>query len=415
MRKLAILFVLGALLLSVNLPAQDLRGSSGNFYATISKSFDVQAGGSLTVKNVTGDFDVKGWTNNVVEITQEIRIKSFTKGEAEEIFKRAHNAIEQSGSRIRIEGDYDGNRVHSTFTINVPEKFDVAIGTSGGDIELAGTEGEIDLSTSGGDIEIMDTAGRTRANTSGGDLTFSDVSGTIAGATSGGDIELKDIYGDGTFTTSGGDIYLVNATDRVKLNTSGGSIKVEQVSGDLNANTSGGDISVRQISGSCSVNTSGGDIDLHDIQGPTRANTSGGDITGENFMEKISVNTSGGDINLENVQAAVSGRTSGGDIDVVVTLTDFSKPHDVDLKTSGGEIKLTIPEDMPATVSAEIRTSRRNYEMKRYDIYSDFPLTKIEPDDRGEVVIRSEGDINGGGDPIVLETSGGDIYIKKIK
>ncbi|MBN1480267.1 hypothetical protein JXA70_08360 [candidate division KSB1 bacterium] len=415
MKPKACLLILLALVLSAPLPAQGLKGSSGNFYATINRSFDVQPGGSITVKEVTGDFKVTGWSKNVVEITQEIKIKSFTKGEAEEIYKRAQDAIEQSGSKIRIEGDYDGNRVHSIFTINVPEKFDVSIGTSGGDIELSGTEGEVDVSTSGGDISITDTAGRTRASTSGGDLTFSDISGTVAGATSGGDIDLKDIYGQGTFTTSGGDISLTNATDNIKLNTSGGSIKVREVSGDLGANTSGGDIDVMNITGSCSVNTSGGDITLQDMSGPTNANTSGGDISGSNLMEKIHVNTSGGDIDLDNVQAQVSGRTSGGDVNVVVTLKDFSKPHGVDLQTSGGTIKLTIPEDMPATVKAEIRTSRRNYEMKRYDIYSDFPLRKTEPDEHGDVIIKSEGDINGGGDPIDLETSGGDIYIKKGK
>lgn len=415
MKSKLCLSMLLALFLSAPILAQGLQGSSGNYYATINKSFDVQPGGSITVKDVTGDFKVTGWSKNVVEITQEIRIKSFTKGEAEEIYKRAQNAIIQSGSTIRIEGDYDGNRVYNNFTISVPEKFDVAIRTSGGDIELSGTEGEVDVSTSGGDIDISDTAGRTRANTSGGDLKFSDISGTVAGATSGGDIDLKDIYGQGTFTTSGGDIVLNNATDNISLNTSGGSIRVQQVSGDLGANTSGGDIHVMNISGKCSVNTSGGDITLQDISGPTNANTSGGDISGANFREKIHVNTSGGDIDLDNVQAEVSGRTSGGDVNVVVTLTDFSKPHGINLHTSGGTIKLTIPDNMPATVKAEIRTSRRNYEMRRYDIYSDFPLRKTEPDKHGDVIIKSEGDINGGGDLIELETSGGDIYLKKGK
>jgi hypothetical protein len=401
------------LILSAAMLAQELKGSSGNFYATIQKSFDVSPGGSITIKEVPGDFDVKGWDKNVVEITQEIKIKSFTKGEAEEIFRRAKTAFTQSGNKIRIDGDYDGNRIYNNFIIKVPTTFDVTIGTSGGDIELAGTEGEIELSTSGGDISISNTSGRTRVSTSGGDLSFSDVSGTVSGSTSGGDIDLQNIYGEGTFTTSGGDIVVRNATDRIKLNTSGGDIRVEEVSGDVGANTSGGDITVRKVGGTCSVNTSGGDIELSDIEGAMSANTSGGDIEGENFMESISVNTSGGDIRLDNVQGEVKGNTSGGDVDVVVTLKDFSKAHGVNLKTSGGTIKLTIPADLPATVHAEIRTSRRNYDAKRYDIYSDFPLTKTKPEERGEVVITSEGDINGGGDPIKLETAGGDIYIKK--
>jgi hypothetical protein len=414
MKKLAYLFLMVALISSAGL-AQKLEGSSGKFTATINKSFDVKAGGSLTVKDVTGDFDVQAWSKDVVDITQKITIKSFTKGEAEEVYKRAQNSFSQSGSKIRIEGDYNGSRVSNNFVIKVPETFDVKIGTSGGDITLDGTQGEVELSTSGGDIAIAKTSGRTRVNTSGGDLTFNDITGNVAGATSGGDIKLQDIFGEGTFTTSGGDIDLKNATDRIKLSTSGGSIDVEDVSGDLNANTSGGDIDVRKVGGSCSVNTSGGDINLNDITGRMSANTSGGDIAGSTFLAPIKVNTSGGDIRLADVQAEVSGNTSGGDVDVTMTLTDFSQPHGVDLRTSGGNIKLTIPADMPATVDAEIRTSRRNYERRRYDIYSDFPLTKIEPDERGEVVIQATGDINGGGDLVKLQTSGGDIHIKKGK
>lgn len=414
MKKLIYLFVITALLTSAGL-AQKLEGDSGNFYATINKSFEVKAGGSLTVKDVPGDFNVEAWSKDEVSITQKITIKSFTKGEAEEVFKRAQNSITQTGGKIRIDGDYNGSRVSNDFIINVPETFDVKIGTSGGDIALQGTEGEVELSTSGGDIKITDTSGRTRASTSGGDLNFHAVTGNVTGATSGGDIELSDIFGEGTFTTSGGDIRLKNATDRIKLATSGGSINVEEVTGDLNANTSGGDIDVQKIGGSCSVNTSGGDINLNDITGRMSANTSGGDIKGSTFLAPIKVNTSGGDIRLEDVQAEVHGNTSGGDVDVTMTLTDFSTPHGVELKTSGGTIKLTIPENMPATVNAEIRTSRRNYERRRYDIYSDFPLTKTQPDERGEVVIQAKGDINGGGDVVNLETSGGDIYIKKAK
>ena len=415
MKNLSIALPIALLFCCATGYSQELKGSNGNFTAKIEKSYDVSPGGSLTVKKVVGDFTIKGWTKNVVEITQEIRIKSYTRGEADEVYKRVLASYSISGDKVRIEGDNNGNRMNNTFTINVPEKFNVEVGTSGGDIDLSGVEGEVELATSGGDIEVMDTAGRVKVSTSGGDLKFSSISGPITGSTSGGDIDLQDIFGEGTFSTSGGDIRLKNATNRVRLSTSGGSIKVATVTGDLGANTSGGNIDVRDISGDCSVNTSGGDIDLNDIKGLLKANTSGGDISGANFDKKISVNTSGGDIKLDNVKAGVSGNTSGGDVTVIMTNTDFSQDHSVDLRTSGGTIKLTIPEKMPATINAQIKTSRRNYERKRYDIYSDFPLTKTKPDEYGKVIIKSEGDINGGGDLIRLETSGGDIHIKKAK
>ena len=47
-----------------------------------------------------------------------------------------------------------------------------------------------------------------------------------------------------------------------------------------------------------------------------------------------------------------------------------------------------------------------------YQIHSDFPLS-IKDEDRNS--ITAKGDINGGGDSIQLNTTDGDIYIKKLK
>ncbi len=123
--------------------------------------------------------------------------------------------------------------------------------------------------------------------------------------------------------------------------------------------------------------------------------------------------TSGGDVELENVQAPIIARTSGGNMDVEVTLKDFSKPHGVELRTSGGDITLTLPAGIPVTVVAEIVLDKRRRSMKRYDIYSDFPLSKKQTEEEGKDVIRSTGEVNGGGDKVYLRTSAGNIHIKK--
>lgn len=396
---------------------QELKGESGDFYATISKSFKVGEGGSFKVERITGSFIISTWEVEQVDIQQDIRIRSYTRGEAEEIYRRAQTSCTMSGKTVYIKGDFDddGNRVENTYTVTLPRRFNVDIEARGGDITLTKLEGDIEMQTSGGDIQLLETSGRTRVTTSGGDMSFEKVTGEISANTSGGDIELRKVFGRGQFNTSGGDIDLDEATNAITLNTSGGDIQVKRAQANLSANTSGGNIDVSDCLGNCSVNTSGGDISLERMKGKVDAQTSGGEIDGADFEEPVSVSTSGGDIRLADVRAAVSCATSGGDVDVQMTLTDFSKNHAVDLQTSGGKITLTIPGKMPASITAEIRTSRGNYKMERYDIYSDFPLTKTKPVESGEAVIHSEGDINGGGDPIHLETTSGDIYIKKAK
>ncbi len=61
---------------------------------------------------------------------------------------------------------------------------------------------------------------------------------------------------------------------------------------------------------------------------------------------------------------------------------------------------------------AEIRMFAKGRLPSRHNIYSDFPLTTAQPEKWGQSVLRSTGEINNGGDPIVLITSAGDISLK---
>ena len=63
---------------------------------------------------------------------------------------------------------------------------------------------------------------------------------------------------------------------------------------------------------------------------------------------------------------------------------------------------MTLPEKLPASIEAKIKVSRHDHRTERYDIYSDFPLTKQDEDEFSRTIV-STGDINGGGDLISLE------------
>ncbi len=201
-------------------------------------------------------------------------------------------------------------------------------------------------------------------------------------------------------------------------NTSGRSIELYNVGAEVDAHTSGGDIIVNGSKGSLEVSTSGGDIELKNINDVIEAKTSGGDIEADNVLNGIKVKTSGGDIELNDIKGFIEAATSGGDVEAQMTLTNFSKNHHVTLKSSGGNLKLYIPAKLPATIDATIKIS--GFSWHDYEISSDFPLTtetvKDSKSQRGKRVetIHSHGKINGAGDLIKLETSNGNIEIKKL-
>lgn len=182
----------------------------------------------------------------------------------------------------------------------------------------------------------------------------------------------------------------------VEAYTSGGDVKLQNVKGKIVLKTSGGDINVSGLNGNVEVSTSGGDIVFSNSYGELNFSTSGGDIKGNKFSGKLEVSTSGGDITLLGSDAVINGSTSGGDISL-----DYSGQNQgIELSTSGGDIAVKLPKDVNATA---------NLSTLGGDIKSDFKgnnAVKISS-------TKFEADINNGGNPLVLKTTGGSIVLKK--
>lgn len=405
--------IIGVLMISQVMPQKtDLKREGDKYVARINKEYSAKPGGKLKIFNVSGDITVSSWNNNQVKISENLQLDVYTAEEAQKVYEKVLAGYQQTGNDVIIEGLEKKNWIKRNFEINVPREFNLDLQTSGGDMKITAMKGTIELKTSGGDIQILDANGNIAAKTSGGDLKLEKIEGILDAKTSGGDVDLIDLSGTMNIKTSGGDITLVGGKKEIDLKTSGGSISVKNVAGTLSAKTSGGDIQTQNCEGNITLQTSGGDITLQNLKGTIEAGTSGGDIEGNALLDSVMLHTSGGNIQLKDIQGVLDAKTSGGDIDVEITTTDFTKPHSVQLHTSGGDIDLTLPAKIPATILAEIILGRSS-QLKQYDISSDFPLTKNKVEENGNQIIRSQGEINGGGDQILLKTSGGNIRIHK--
>ena len=178
------------------------------------------------------------------------------------------------------------------------------------------------------------------------------------------------------------------------LHTSGGRIDVQEVTGSVEAETSGGDLELNQITGEIDVETSGGNIKAGEIRGGLEAETSGGSIHVSEVSGDVDVETSGGSIRIRDVDGNVEAQTSGGSISVRFTGSPAGE-----LETSGGSIDVQFSGD--AGVDLEARTSGG-----RVTIDEEFSITgRVE---RGEV----EAKLNGGGEELNLQTSGGNIRVR---
>ena len=416
MKKCILNLILIIFTLSCLVHAQQIKKEGDHFKAKIENSYPVKPGGTLELKSVKSDVRIESWENSSVQIIQNIEMDVYTQDEAEEIVERMKGNTEIDGNTVRIKGLDGKSWINGDYEIKVPSKFTLDIKLAAGDVTIEGVTGDHTISTAGGDIVLNDLTGVISVNTAGGDFSFSDISGRLSAKTSGGDVNLENIFAEADIKTSGGDIIVKHSTNRLNANTSGGDILIEEADGSVNAATSGGDIKVDDFKGDqLSLHTNGGDIELVGIHGVMSANTNGGDISGRNFTGQIQAMTNGGDISLRDVKAPATAANTGGDIELEITLTDFSKPHNINLKSTAGDITLILPEKLPATITAEIQQFGKKSADERGDIYSDFPLTKSVDDETGGKIIRSTGKINGGGDAIDIRVQSGDIYIKKSK
>ena len=154
----------------------------------------------------------------------------------------------------------------------------------------------------------------------------------------------------------------------VAAETSGGSIEIKEIAGDLFGLTSGGGIRASEIEGSVEVETMGGSIRVNKVGGPVVAVTTGGSIKVE-FM-----GSPAGEL-----------RTTGGSIDVKAPAeSNFS----LEARTLGGNVRLD--DDFGKADDDHDRAGRRRSRLARGGL---------------------EADVNGGGERLRLDTTGGSIRV----
>lgn len=161
----------------------------------------------------------------------------------------------------------------------------------------------LDLSTQGGSIQVMDTDGReTKLRTSGGRVTTGQIKGNVLIVASevrtqdiggnaelrgqGGKLQVGNVGGDAVFFTTGGDIATGIVKGRVKADTGSGSVTIRESNGDVLVSTQAGDISSEFVRGAFDGKTESGNIRLERVGGWVHALTGVGDI----FFKLVPVN-----------------------------------------------------------------------------------------------------------------------------
>ena len=333
----------------------------------IEQQFVVTEGGMLRIEAGDADISVQPHQNN--EVYVEIYLDGDNMDRARTYFEEQNFALEQDGDVILVRSRPDrrgvGMRNNGGASIRIevaaPQRFNLDVQSSDGDISTGDMEGQIGLKTSDGDI-------------SGGSYTGDALS----------------------FITSDGDIDLANLDSRsITIRTSDGDIRVGQsLSENMDVRTSDGDIVAGSLDGEVSVRTSDGDIAIQNLTGSrTQVHTSDGEIQiQEANVLHLESTTSDGSIQIGRFSGDLFARSSSGDLSL-----DLVDGENIILRSSDGDIRIDLLDDLGFELDLEAEDLRISSSL-------DFS-GKLEED-------RAEGTLFGGGGRLQARTSDGMIEIK---
>jgi len=369
----------------------------------IEKEFDVSPGELLEIDlNTGGSIDIMGWDND------KISVKAYLSGPD---WEDCNVEFDEKSTGLEISSHFDhrwrSRSSHLEFEIRVPRKFDLDIETNGGNISVENVEGDLLGKTHGGNLDLVDLKGDIRFKTNGGNVECHKLSGQADLKTNGGRITCTDSEIDG------------------EAHTNGGSVNIRNVSGDFECTTNGGrvsyenddDFTAQNTTDVIRISTMGGDIEVDNAPLGADLHTNGGDIDIKSAGRFVQASTNGGNIYIGQIDGWVDVGTNGGDVIVTIVGDEKNQKRDIDLRSNGGEIELTLPDDFSANFDIELAYTKKS--RKDYKIISDFDIEISESDEwqydwgSARKFIEGQGIVKDGHNKIRIATVNGDVVIRK--
>jgi len=201
---------------------------------TFDQTYPLTAGGEVEVHNVNGSIEVASWDRDEVRIVAVKKARSSSSQRVQEVLDRTKVDVDAQADRVTVKTELPhesggflswlfGNDTAASvsYTITVPRRADVQVGTTNGRLKVRGVAGSVDASSTNGAIDIAEIRGSVDASTTNGavsvDLTeltsdrsmsFSSTNGSvrvtvprtahlsIRASTTNGGIHLDDLPAD---------------------------------------------------------------------------------------------------------------------------------------------------------------------------------------------------------------------------
>ena len=199
------------------------------FAQDFQKSYNLAAGGSVIIQNVSGDVELKGYEGDAIVISG---YKEGRDREQVEVEDRSNANTIEVGVRYPRNCNCDAS---VRFEVRVPRStrynFE-RISTASGNISASNITGRLKTNTASGDVTVSDVNGEVSASSASGNVRVGEIRGTVSASTASGDVDVEiaqlEGAGDMKFSTASGNVRVrlpSNLDAEVFMSTASGSLE----------------------------------------------------------------------------------------------------------------------------------------------------------------------------------------------
>jgi DUF4097 and DUF4098 domain-containing protein YvlB len=172
----------------------------------------------------------------------------------------------------------------------------------------------------------------------------------------------------------------------------------------LEAHSGDGNVSVSALNGDLGLTTGDGNLTADHLSGKLRVKSSDGHVTITSSTGALEARTSDGNLTVDGVFNAVTLHTSDGKLDVSLREgTKLSEPSSI--QASDGSVTVRLPQGFAADL--DLHTSDGHLDCA-------LPLTMDHYDSKDGGGHNLHGKLNGGGTPLTIHTSDGNVKIEQL-
>jgi hypothetical protein len=237
------------------------------------KTYELGAGGSVEIANVSGDVNLVGYEGSAVVVN------AYKEGRDRDVVEVVDEST-QGRVKLRVEYPRDCRNCNASvrFEVRVPRSGNISfdkISTASGNVKAEGFTGRLRLSTASGNVTVRGVGGEIKASSASGNVRVEDATGSVNASTASGDVEVEMTRVDGAddmhFSSASGDVNVrvpTNIDARVSMSTASGDIETNfpiEVKQDRYSSGKRAEGQLGSGSRSLKISTASGNVSLKSI------------------------------------------------------------------------------------------------------------------------------------------------------